>query len=278
MQQEGGMIKCQLWTHAILSENCKVIDHWHEDQSITEFFSGLPARAKGHHVDDIPHLSWKCAWVTDKAGENAGIRAAVLTLDKTVRFWVWRHSQGSGKRPALDFGCGSSSKTGQGSLLIGSPAGRTPVSARRLGVQCCQGKGRKGVVPPIRALHSVIVDIEKVFAGSRWARQKSWDFGSKKSTWGKVVTPRVRLEIEPSISEARWEIHKKKFSRHWFGVPRLPHGSGNRMLQNLKDFNSIPFVCKIECIRTTAKNNHLDEEGNYFVTATLNDDGSRKRT
>ena len=34
---------------------------------------GLPARVCGHHVvrgTDRPHLSWKCAQVTGKAGEN----------------------------------------------------------------------------------------------------------------------------------------------------------------------------------------------------------------
>ena len=39
-----------------------------------------------------PHLSWKCAQVTGKAGENgrnSGNRAAVLTLDKTVGALVW---------------------------------------------------------------------------------------------------------------------------------------------------------------------------------------------
>ena len=54
--------------------------------------------------DDSPHLSWKCAQVTGKAGENG---------------------QCSG-RPASDRGWGSSSKTAPGSLSTGSPASRTP--------------------------------------------------------------------------------------------------------------------------------------------------------
>ena len=47
-------------------------------------------------------------------------------------------------------------------------------------------------------------------------------------------------------------------------IPRLPHVSGNRMLQNRKDFNSMPFVSKIEHLRTTAKFYHPIEKGNYY--------------
>ena len=47
-------------------------------------------------------------------------------MDKTVTSRVWRHTQGSGKRPALDPGWGSSSKTAPGLLSTGSPASRTP--------------------------------------------------------------------------------------------------------------------------------------------------------
>ena len=50
-----------------------------------------------------------------------------FTLDKTVGSRVWRHTQGSSKRPALDLGWRSSSKTAPGSLSTGSPAGRTPL-------------------------------------------------------------------------------------------------------------------------------------------------------
>ena len=61
-------------------------------------------------------------------------------------------------------------------------------------------------------------------------------------------------------------------------IPRLPHASGNRMLQNLKDFNSMPFMSKIEYLRTTAKFYRPIEKGNHCVTATLEDDGWHKRT
>ena len=50
------------------------------------------------------------------------------------------------------------------------------------------------------------------------------------------------------------------------------------MLQNLKDFNSMPFMGKIEYLRTTAKFYHPIEKGNYYVTTTLDDDGWGKRT
>ena len=56
-------------------------------------------------------------------------------------------------------------------------------------------------------------------------------------------------------------------------IPRLARASGNRMLQNLKDFNSMPFMSKIEYLRTTAKFYHPIEKGNYYVTTTLDDDG-----
>ena len=61
-------------------------------------------------------------------------------------------------------------------------------------------------------------------------------------------------------------------------IPRLPHASGNRMLPSLKDFNSMPFMSKIACLRTTAKFYHPVENGNHCVTTTLEDDGWGKRT
>ena len=61
-------------------------------------------------------------------------------------------------------------------------------------------------------------------------------------------------------------------------IPRLPQASGNRMLQNLKDFNWMPFMSKIEYLRTTAKFYHPVEKGKHKITTTLEDDGWRKRT
>ena len=56
-------------------------------------------------------------------------------------------------------------------------------------------------------------------------------------------------------------------------IPRLPQASGNRMLQHLKDFDSMPFMSKIEDLRTTAKFYHPIEKENHYVTTTLEDDG-----
>ena len=48
-------------------------------------------------------------------------------------------------------------------------------------------------------------------------------------------------------------------------IPRLPHASGNRMLQNLNDFKSMPLKSKIEYLRTSAKFYYPFEKGNYYV-------------
>ena len=61
-------------------------------------------------------------------------------------------------------------------------------------------------------------------------------------------------------------------------MPRLPHASGNRLLQNVKDFNSMPFMSNIEYLRTAGKFYHPIEKENNYVTTTLDDDGWRKRT
>ena len=50
------------------------------------------------------------------------------------------------------------------------------------------------------------------------------------------------------------------------------------MLQNLKDFNSMPLMSKFECLRTTAKFHRPIKNGNYHVTTAVDDDGWRKRT
>ena len=43
-------------------------------------------------------------------------------------------------------------------------------------------------------------------------------------------------------------------------IPRLPQASRNRMLQNLKSFNSMPFMSRIEYLRTTSKSFHPVEK------------------
>ena len=55
-------------------------------------------------------------------------------------------------------------------------------------------------------------------------------------------------------------------------IPRLPLASENRMLQNLENFESMPFMSKIESLRAAAKFYHPIEIGNYFVTTLLDDD------
>ena len=65
---------------------------------------------------------------------------------------------------------------------------------------------------------------------------------------------------------------KHEFLKSLVVIPRLPHASGNRMLQKLKDFNPMPFMSKIEYLRTKAKFYHPIEKGNYYVTTTLDDD------
>ena len=74
----------------------------------------------------------RCARVTGKAGENgqnSGNRVSVLTLDKTVGSRVWRHTQGSSKRLALDPGWGSG-QPGSG-VAIDWVTSRSYSSARR---------------------------------------------------------------------------------------------------------------------------------------------------
>ena len=61
-------------------------------------------------------------------------------------------------------------------------------------------------------------------------------------------------------------------------IPKQPQASGNRMLQNLRDFNSMPFVTNTEYLRTTAKFYHPVEKGNHYITTTLEDDEWRKCT
>ena len=78
---------------------------------------------------DRLQLSWKCAQVTGKAGENgqnsgevggssAWTRPSAPECGDTLK--------APAGRPASDLGWGSSSKTAPGSLSTGSPAGRTP--------------------------------------------------------------------------------------------------------------------------------------------------------
>ena len=40
-------------------------------------------------------------------------------------------------------------------------------------------------------------------------------------------------------------------------IPKLPHASGNRMLQNLKDFNSMPFMSQILIFSVDRRNSTI---------------------
>ena len=60
------------------------------------------------------------------------------------------------------------------------------------------------------------------------------------------------------------QVKQEEF-KSFVDTPRLPHASGNRMLQNLKDFNSMSFMSKIEYPRTTAKFYLPIEKGNYLL-------------
>ena len=61
-------------------------------------------------------------------------------------------------------------------------------------------------------------------------------------------------------------------------IPKLPLTPGNRMLQHLNIFDSMPLMSKIESLRIAAKIYHPFEIGNYDVATLLEDDGWRKRT
>ena len=87
----------------------------------------------------------------------------------------------------------------------------------------------------------------------------------------------------PSRHESARKTHreiqiKQEDLKSLAAFPRLPHASGNRMLHNLNDFNSMPLMSKIEYLRTTAIFYHPVEKGNHVFTNTLEDDGWRKRT
>ena len=145
-----------------------------------------------------------------------------LTLDKTVGSQVWRHTQGSSKRPASDQGWGSSSKTAPWSLSTGSPAGRTPLHGG--GSMYSQANVRAGKVLrlPLRALPSVIVVTEKVVReadGPDGRAALTAHFG-----W-KGDRPEVRLESRsgeavrsPKITSAArnsFDLSEGRFSKNY---------------------------------------------------------------
>ena len=96
-------------------------------------------------------------------------------------------------------------------------------------------------------------------AFSKWCGPNSGDASQSRPESVRKMSPEVQMKQEDLKSLV--------------DIPRLPHASGNGMLHNLKDFNSTPFMGKIEYVRTTAKFYHPIEKGNYDVTTALDDDG-----
>ena len=70
--------------------------------------------------------------------------------------------------------------------------------------------------------------------------------------------PESARKMPPDIQKKQGDV------KSLVEIPRLPHASGNRMLQTLKDFNSMPFMSKTEYLQTTAKFYHPIEKGNHY--------------
>ena len=124
-------------------------------------------------------------------------------MDKTVGSWVWWHTRGSSKRPALDLGWGSSSKTALGSLSTGSSL------RRRLDVQSGLRKGGKVLWLPAQAQPSVIVDTEKVLLeadGPVEGSTKKLVSGGKEFALGAPV-PEKAARSPKNTSGARTRTH-----------------------------------------------------------------------
>ena len=99
-------------------------------------------------------------------------------------------------------------------------------------------------------------------AVTKWCGTNSGEASENRPESARKTSPEIQIKQEDLKSLV--------------GIPRLPHASGNRMLQDLKDFNSMPFMGKIEHLRTTPKFYHPKEKGNHYVTNTLEDDGWEK--
>ena len=91
-------------------------------------------------------------------------------------------------------------------------------------------------------------------AVSMWCGPNSGEAGQSRLERARKMSPEIKIKQEDLKSLV--------------DIPRI--------LENLKDFNSMPFMSKIEYLRTTAKFYHPTEEGNYYVTTTLDDEGWRK--
>ena len=101
-------------------------------------------------------------------------------------------------------------------------------------------------------------------AVTKWCETNSEESGQSRFESARKTSPESQIKQEDLKS--------------LIDILRLPDASGNRMLQSLKDFNSISFMNKTEYLRTTAKFHHPIEKGNHYVTIILEDDGWGKGT
>ena len=171
-----------------------------------------------------------------------------LTLDKTVCSRVWWHTEGSSKRPALDQGWGSSSKTAPRSLSIGSPAGRTPPHGD--GSMYSQAYVRVGKCAAAPSSSVAVRDRGhwKGVVGSGWAREK-WLHEESVSLerWSPLGAPRNRPEAgeEPEDHKRKQGTREEKFiSRHWWIYVILRIRSWNLDIKNTKVELYSEWYCK----------------------------------
>ena len=94
-----------------------------------------------------------------------------------------------------------------------------------------------------------------IYEATKWCGTNSGEASQSRIESARNTSPEIYIKQEDLKS--------------LLGITRLPHASGNRMLQSLKDFNSMPFVSKIEYLRTTAKIYHPIAKGNHYVTTTM---------
>ena len=100
---------------------------------------------------------------------------------------------------------------------------------------------------------------ESTEQSQKWCRTNSGEASQSTLESARKTSPEIQIKQEDLKS--------------WVDIPRLPHASGNRKLQNLKAFISMAFMSKIEYLRTTAKLYHPIEKGYHYITITLKDDG-----
>ena len=151
-----------------------------------------------------------CARVTGKAGENGQHSGAErqLTLDKTVGSRVWRHTQCSSGRPALDLGWGSSSKTAPGSQSTGSLARRTPPH------------GDGSMYSQANVKPSVIVGTEKVLREADGPEES--DSTKKSASRWKGDRPWVRPRVRTREAGKEPEDHKRQNSSDYRQQTSVP--------------------------------------------------------